>query len=238
MSDATPSNRKQQNRILSALPHDEYERMLPHLVHVEMTKGKVLFEPDEHISYVYFPYSGTVSISAVLQNGSEVEVGVVGREGMVGLPRLLGTDTAPLKALVQLEGDGVKMKAEAFNAETVRCGELYQLLLRYTQAFFVSAAMTAACNRLHKIDERLARWMLTCEDRAQSNELRMTQEFLAIMLGTRRAGVTEAAGRLQAEGLIEYKRGVIHIINRRGLEKSSCECYDIVRKEFDRLLRG
>jgi len=236
MSQAPDSNNKLHNLILSALPQNEYERVQPHLIDVELVKGEIVYEPESHIPFVIFPYTGSISIVAVMADGSQVEVGITGREGMVGLPLVLGTDRAPLRAMVQIPGAGVQMKSEAFKEETSRCGEMYRLLLRYSQAFFVNAAMAAACNRLHKIDARLARWLLTAEDRAQTADLKLTHEFLSIMLGTRRAGVTEAVGRMQSDGLIENSRGQIRILDQRGLEAASCECYGVVRNEFSRLL--
>jgi len=224
------------NRILSALPADEYERISPRLKNVALPLGEVLYRPDEPIPYVYFPLSGTISITAVMRDGSEVEVGMVGREGMLGLPLVLGTDTAPLKALVQVPDGALRLRADIFGQELERGGGLRRLLLRYAQAFFVQTAVTAACNRLHPLDGRLAKWLLTTRDRAQSEVLPLTQEFLSIMLGVRRAGVSEACGALEGAGVIEHSRGRIRITDSRGLEAASCECYGVVRREYDRLL--
>jgi CRP-like cAMP-binding protein len=236
MNTAPHSNHKFRNRILSALPQGEYERVQPNLLHVELPKGEVVYEPNSHIPFVYFPDSGSVSIVAEMEDGSQVEVGIAGREGMVGLPILLGADSSPFKAFVQIPGAGMRIKSEAFKDEVNRCGEMNRLLLCYAHAFFVNTAMAAVCNRLHRIDARLARWLLTAEDRAQTQSLELTHEFLSIMLGSRRAGVTEAVGRMQAEGLIESRRGLIRILDQDGLEAVSCECYRVVRSEFDRLL--
>ncbi|HEV2763611.1 MAG TPA: Crp/Fnr family transcriptional regulator [Pyrinomonadaceae bacterium] len=230
------STHPQTNRILSALPKDEYERLAPHLEYVEHPLGKVLYEPGEPIHHAHFPYRGTISVTLPTENGSEAEVGVIGREGMFGLPVVLGTDSAPLRAMVQVPGGGVRLRADLLKAELSRGGQLNGLLLRYAQAFFVQTAVTAACNRLHDLQERLAKWLLTTRDRAQSDKLQLTHEFLSVMLGVRRAGVTVAAGQLQSEGLIEYTRGAVKVADARGLEGASCECYQVVRREYDRLL--
>ncbi|PYS78884.1 MAG: Crp/Fnr family transcriptional regulator [Acidobacteria bacterium] len=224
------------NRILSGLPRDEYERISPRFENISLPLGQVLYQPEERIAYVYFPLLGTISITAVMEDGSEVEVGVIGREGMLGLPLVLGTDSAPLKAVVQVPGSAMRLRAGAFGEELKRCETLGRLLLGYAQAFFVQTAITAGCNRLHPLDGRLARWLLTTRDRAQSDTLPLTQEFLGVMLGVRRAGVTEACGALSAGGLIEHTRGRIRIADPQGLERASCECYAVVRKEYDRLL--
>ena len=230
------TTRPHTNRILSALPVDEYERISPRLEYTPLTLGKILYRPGEPIAHVYFPLRGTVSITAVMEDGREVEVGIVGREGMLGLPLVLGTDTAPLKAAVQVPDGAMRLRAGAFGEELERGKGLRRLLLRYAQAFFIQTAITAACNRLHPLDGRLARWLLMTKDRAQSSTLPLTQEFLSIMLGVRRAGVTEACGALAGAGLIENKRGRIRIADPQGLERASCECYGVVRREYNRLL--
>ena len=236
MNDASGSTVPQTNRILSALPQDEYERIVRHLEYVELPLGETLYEPGDAISYVHFPFRGTVSLTMPMQDGSEAEIGLVGREGMFGMPVVLGTDSAPLRAMVQIPGGGVRLKAELLREELGRGGRLNAVLLRYAQAFFVQTAVTAACNRLHPLEGRLARWLLTTRDRACSNKLQLTHEFLSMMLGVRRAGVTVAAGLLQTEGLIEYTRGVVRISDPAGLEGASCECYRVVRGEYDHLL--
>jgi CRP-like cAMP-binding protein len=230
------NNNTSTNRTLSALPEEEYTRLRRHLSPVEFRRGDVLYEPNEPIHHVFFPHRATISMVAVMRDGSEVEVGVCGGEGMVGLPLVLGTDIAPFRALVQIPGVGVMMRGVAFLEELPHCPELRRRLLRYTQAFYTLAAQTAACNRLHPLDGRLARWLLLCQDRTQSDHLPLTHEFMATMLGTRRAGVTEAALKLKDEGLIDYARGNVHILDREGLEQFTCECYAVVRREFDRLL--
>lgn len=236
MDTASDTARALSNRILSIIPSDEYARMFPQLEYVELQHGQVLHSAGEPITHVYFPYSGTISILAPMRDGSQVEIGIVGKEGMFGLPILLGTDTAPFRAVVQVVGGGMRMKASAFREEAGRCGGLRRLLLRYAQAFFVHTAQTAACNRIHTVETRLARWLLVTRDRAQSNSLKLTQEFLSIMLGIRRAGVSVALGELAKRGLIEQRRGEIMIVDSEGLERSACECYEVVRQEYERLV--
>lgn len=236
MSFNQQSTRSRSNRILSAAPREEYERLFPHLEHVELRRGDVLHEAGVRMSHVYFPYSGTISVVAQMEDGNQAEVGVVGREGMLGLPLLLGTDTAPLKAYTQVSGGAIRMTAETFVEEVGRRAGLYALLLRYTQAFFVQTAQTAACNRLHPMEERLAKWLLTTRDLAESDDLDLTHEFVAVMLGVRRAGVTEALGALRSEGLIDHSRGRIQLLDVEGLGRKSCECYTVVREEYERLV--
>ena len=226
------------NLILSALPEGEYGRLRSNLEQVGLRAGEVLYESDGRIEHVYFPDSGTISVLAVMRDGSEAEVGVVGREGMLGMPIFLGTDSAPFQAVVQVPGGGVRMRAAAFAAEVEARGALYRLLMRYAQAFFVQTAQNAGCNRLHPLAGRLARWLLMCQDRAQTDELPLTHEFLSAMLGVRRAGVTEAVNALQREGLLAGSRGRVIILDARGLGRVSCECYEVVGREFDRLLGG
>jgi CRP-like cAMP-binding protein len=224
------------NHILCSLPATQYQRLLPQLEPVELPLGKILYEPYEPIQHVYFPNEGVISVVSMLESGVSIEVGVVGSEGMLGIPVVLGTmDEANRRSLVQIAGRGLRMRAETLRQEFKRGGRLHDLLLRYTHAFITQISQTAACNRIHHIDERLARWLLACRDRVRSDRLNLTQEFIAEMLGTRRAGVTVAAGRLQEQGVISYSRGKILILNRRRLEDFSCECYRIVRREFDRL---
>ena len=226
------------NQILNQLPPEEYERLSPHLEPVTLSRGDVLHYPQDPVSHVYFPNSGTVSVMATFADGGGVEVGLVGNEGVFGINVVLGSVTTPHEAMVQLPGDGVRASSDALRREFKQGGQLQDLLLRYTQAFIVQIAQTAACNKVHPLDGRLSRWLLMTCDRATGNELELTHEFIAFMLGTRRAGVTEAAGRLQDTGLIRYRRGHVTILDRRGLEAASCECYPVVKKEFDRLLDG
>jgi CRP-like cAMP-binding protein len=224
------------NRILTALPAGEYERLLPHLEEVRMNSGDTISRPGEEIKHVYFPKRGIISICAMMEDGTQVEVGVIGNEGMFGLPILFKTSTVPLQAMVQIPDGAVRMSAEAFIREVEQCEHLRNLLLHYAQAFFMQTAQTAACNRLHPMDGRLARWLLMCQDRTRSDVLQLTHEFIAIMLGVRRAGVSTAAAKLRDDKVIDYQRGFIRILDRKGLEAISCECYGVVRKEFDRLL--
>lgn len=224
------------NQILNALTRAEYEHLIPYLEPVKLSLGDVLCHPDEPINHVYFPNRGTVSIVAVFEDGGTVEVGMVGNEGMFGIGVFLGGVTAPFDAIVQLPGDGFRMRADVIDREFKGGGHLHDLLLCYTQAFIIQVAQTAACNRAHPIRGRMARWLLMCQDRAHSKELKLTHEFIATMLGTRRAGVTTTAGQLQDEGVIVYRRGHVTVTDREGLEAISCECYRIVKKEFDRLL--
>jgi CRP-like cAMP-binding protein len=226
------------NRILAQLPPEEYERLSPHLEPVTLALGEVIHYPQEPVTHVYFPNRGTVSVIATFEDGGGVEVGVVGNEGMFGLNVVLGSLTTPHEALIQMAGDGFRTPASTIREEFKKGGQLHDLILRYTQAFVIQIAQTAACNRSHPLGGRLARWLLMSHDRAMKDELLLTHEFIAIMLGTRRAGISEAAGKLQGDGLITYKRGHIRIVDREGLESSTCECYQIVKTEFERLLSG
>lgn len=224
------------NRILNALTRAEYDRLTPHLEPVKMSAGEVLCRPEQPITHVYFPDRGTVSLVSTFEDGGSVEVGMVGNEGMFGVCVFLGTVSTPLLAQVQMAGEGLRMRADVLKEEFDKGGQLQDLLLRYTQAFITQIAQTAACNRAHPVDGRLAKWLLMCADRSHSKDLGLTHEFIATMLGTRRAGVTEAAGTLHRAGLISNTRGHITILDREGLETKSCECYPIVKKEFDRLV--
>ena len=203
-----------------------------------MKAGEVLYDPEEPVTHVYFPNEGTVSVVSVFEDGAGVEVSMVGNEGMFGINVVLGSISAPLKAVVQLEGSALRMRADVLRREFDACGQLHDVLLRYTQAFVIQIAQNAACNSAHPLEGRLAKWLLTCQDRAHSTELGLTHEFISEMMGVRRAGVTEAAGRLQDSGIIRYRRGRIHILDRRGLEDVACVCHAIVKKEFDHLLSG
>lgn len=224
------------NRILKALTPEEYERLSVELEHVSLMAGEVLYQPEEPVTHVYFPNHGTVSLVSTFEDGVSVEVGMVGNEGMFGVSAFLGSLSTPLEAQVQLRGDGFRMRSDVLKREFNKCEHLQDLLLRYTQAFITQIALTAACNRAHQIEGRLSKWLLMCEDRANSKELELTHEFIAMMLGARRAGVTEAAGGLKGKGLIDYHRGHLNIINRKGLESVACECYPLMKKEFARLI--
>ena len=226
------------NRILNALSSAEFERLDSSLEPVELRAGDVLCHPDEPITHVYFPNRGTVSVVSVFADGGSVEVGMVGNEGMFGVCVFLGSISTPLMAQVQLPGEGLRMPSTVLKEEFRQCGLLQDLLLRYTQAFITQVAQTAACNRAHPIDGRVAKWLLMCQDRAHASDLALTHEFIAQMLGIRRAGVTEAANQLKEAGLISYQRGHIRILDRAGLEAYSCECYPLVKQEYARLLGG
>lgn len=224
-----------ENQILAALPTEEYERLSPHLKTFPLSHGQVLYEADERIDYVYFPITAMISLVSELSDGTCVEVGVTGYEGMAGLPLVLGVDRSPHECMAQLPGDAIQVKAEVIKSEFKRGGALHDLLLRYAQSLWMMTSQVATCNRVHTVGERLARWLLMSYDRCISDDLPLTQEFIAMMLGTRRAGVTEAAVILQAEGLIKYKRGHITILDRAGLKEFCCECYGIIKAEFDLL---
>lgn len=225
-----------QNKILAALPDNEYARLLPHLELVSLPLGQILHKSEDRIKYVYFPNSGVVSFVAHMREGASIEVGLVGNEGMAGIPILFGDDVSQNEAIVQIADGAMRMKASVLTEELKRDGELEPLLMRYALALMKQVAQTAACNRNHHIAQRLARWLLTCHDRVNGDELKLTQEFIAEMLGTRRSGVSEAAVILQEAGLIRYSRGNIMILDREGLEKSSCECYATVKRTSERLL--
>jgi len=224
------------NRLLAALPDAEWERVLPHLEKVEMPLGKVLYESGDRLAHVYFPTTSIVSLLYVMENGSSAEIAVVGNEGIVGISLFMGGNSTPSRAVVQSAGRGFRLKANLLMEEFDRAGPVLHLLLRYTQALITQMAQTAVCNRHHSLDQQLCRWLLLSLDRLQSNELAMTQELIANMLGVRREGVTEAAGHLHHAGLIDYQRGHITVLDRAGLEKRTCECYAVVKKEYDRLL--
>ncbi len=233
MSQETPP--KNTNKILAALPAKEYERLLSQMEQVSLPLGEVLYETGDNIRDVYFPNLGVVSLVTHMEKGASVEVGMIGREGLVGISVVLGDGIAPNQAIMQIAGGAMRLSANALEKELSQGGQLQPLLLRYIQTLLMQVSQTAACNRTHHVGERLARWLLTCQDRVESNELRLTQEFIAEMLGTRRSGVSEAAMLLQAAGLIRYARGHITILDRERLEEYACECYEVVKKEFDRL---
>jgi CRP-like cAMP-binding protein len=225
-----------ENRILEILSDGEREGLFPFLEQVSLQAGDVLFQPGDRIRQIHFPINSLVSMLAMMEDGTTVEAGVVGNEGVIGIAAILGAETSTNQALVQVAGEALRIPVEAFMAEFNRGGQLQSLVLRHTHTLFTLVSQTAACNRLHTVEERLARWLLTTRDRVQSDEFLLTQEFIARMLGTRRSGVTVAAGILQNAGLISYKRGRINILNGEKLEAASCECYRIVKQEYDRYL--
>lgn len=225
-----------QNRILAALPTQEYQRLLKQLTPVSLPIGDILYKTDERITEVYFVNTGVVSLVANMKDGGSVEVGLVGNDGMVGLSVVLGDDVSPNQAIVQIADGAMRLSVSALRKELKGGGALLGLLLRSTLAMLKQVSQTAACNGTHVVAERLARWLLMCHDRVTGNEINLTQEFISQMLGIRRSGVSEAAIGLQSRELISYSRGVIRIIDRRGLEELACECYGIVRAESERLL--
>jgi CRP-like cAMP-binding protein len=227
-----------QNRILAALPGAERERLLPLLERAQMPLGKVLYESGSRLDHVYFPATAIVSLLYVMADGASAEIAVVGNDGMVGVALFMGGETTPSRAVVQSAGVAYRLAGKALKEEFRRGGTMQHLLLRYTQALLTQMAQTAVCNRHHSVDQQLCRWLLLSLDRLASNELRMTQELISNMLGVRREGVTEAAGKLQAAGIIRYSRGHIVVLDRPALEAQSCECYAVVRQECDRLMPG
>ncbi|MDY6781598.1 MAG: Crp/Fnr family transcriptional regulator [Cyanobacteriota bacterium] len=224
------------NKLLAALPEAEYQRLVPHLEQVDLLCEQVLYEPDEPIEVVYFPTQGMVSLVSILEEGATSEIGVVGREGIVGFPAFLGGNFTTSYAIVQLSGSAVMLDADILKREFERGEWLHRLLLLYTQALLAQVSQTAACNSQHGVEQRLARWLLSASDCVEQDELEMTQEFLGNMLGIRRSSVTVAAGLLQKMGAIQYRRGKINIVDRAALEAKSCECYLLVKNEYFRLL--
>jgi len=224
------------NRLLAALPPEEYQRLSGSLERVQMLLGQAVYESGGAQGYVYFPTTSIVSLLYVLKDGATAEIAVAGNEGLVGIALFMGGETTPSRAVVQSAGEGWRLRAALLKKQFERGGALQQLLLRYTQALITQMAQTAVCNRHHSVDRQLCRWLLLSLDRLPGNRLVMTQELIANMLGVRREGVTEAAGKLQAQGLIEYSRGRITVLDRKRLELRVCECYAVVKKEYDRLL--
>ncbi|MCC8403363.1 Crp/Fnr family transcriptional regulator [Paraburkholderia sp. MMS20-SJTN17] len=224
------------NHLLSVLPDIEWTRLSPHLVLVDMPLGHVVYESGDRLDHVYFPTTSIVSLLYVMEDGSSAEIAIVGNEGIIGIALFMGGETMPNRAIVQSAGEAYRLDARILKEEFHRAGPVQRLLLRYTQALITQMAQTAVCNRHHSIDQQLCRWLLLSIDRLPSNELKMTQELIANMLGVRRSGVTEAALKLQDAGLIRYSHGHIEVLDRPGLEKRVCECYNVVRREFDRLL--
>jgi len=225
-----------QNYLLAALSAQTFSRLEPHLERVSLPLGKSLYESGDTLRHVYFPADAIVSLLYVMENGASAEISVVGNEGLVGIAVFMGGESTPSRAIVQSAGHGYRLPGEQLKEEFNRHGELMMLLLRYTQALITQMAQTAVCNRHHAIDQQLCRWLLLSLDRLPGDQLRMTQELIANMLGVRREGVTDAAGKLQRLGVIEYNRGHIRVLDRARLEQLSCECYAVVKKETDRLL--
>jgi CRP-like cAMP-binding protein len=224
------------NRLLSVLPETEFERWRPQLELVAMPLGKALYESGGKLSHVYFPTTAIVSLLYVMEDGASAEIAVVGKEGVVGVSLFMGGESTTSRAVVQSAGHGFRLRSTLMMQEFNRAGPVMHLLLRYTQALITQMAQTAVCNRHHSLDQQLCRWLLLSLDRLDSNDLVMTQELIANMIGVRREGVTEAAGNLQRDGLIRYRRGHISVLDRVALERRTCECYEVVRKEYQRLL--
>ena len=225
-----------QNHLLAALPTAEFEPLLPHLELVPLLLGQMLYEPDMQLQHAYFPTTSIVSLHYVMESGASAETAGVGNEGMVGISLFMGGDTTPSSAVVQTAGHAYRLERRRLKQAFDDAGLFQKVLLRYTQALMTQMAQTAVCNRHHSLEQQLCRWLLLTVDRLSGDELIMTQELVASMLGVRREGITEAAGNLQRAGLISYRRGHIAVLDRKGLEKNSCECYAVVKKEIDRLL--
>jgi CRP-like cAMP-binding protein len=236
MSDLLKPGAQFENRLLAALPPDEFERLLPTFQEVSFSLGQVVYEFGGHLDYVFFPTTAIVSLLYTMENGASAEMGLTGNDGVVGIALFMGGGTMPNRAVVQSAGRALRMKAKVLQDEFARGGQFQQLLLRYTQALITQISQTAVCNRLHSVEQQLCRWLLLSHDRVKADELIMTQELIADMLGVRREGVTVAAGRLQDDGAISYVRGHITILDRQKLEATVCECYQVVKNEFDRLL--
>ncbi|MBD2629426.1 Crp/Fnr family transcriptional regulator [Trichormus variabilis] len=224
------------NKLLTALPKSDFEHLAPHLELVSLTSGQSIYEAEEPIKYIYFPETAIISLLCIMNNGSSVEVGLVSNEGMVGIPVILGDNITTLNAIVQVPGNALRIDADTVKTEFDRGEAIQDLLLCYVKTIYLEVSQCAACNRLHTLEERLSRWLLTVADRLHSDEFPLTQEFISHMLGVRRSGVTVAASTLSKSGMINYHRGNIKILNREALEASSCECYQVIRNEYARLL--
>jgi len=224
------------NHLLAEVKADELARLLPNLELLSLPLGKVIYESGEKMDYVYFPTTAIISLLYIMENGASAEIGVVGKDGMVGIAIFMGGDTTPNRAVVQSAGKTLKMKASLMKEEFTRGGRFHNLCLRYTQALITQISQTAVCNRLHSVDQQLCRWLLLSHDRLPSDRLIMTQDLISNMLGVRREGITHAAKRLQSAGYISYVRGDMTILDRKGLESDACECYQVVKTEYDRLL--
>jgi CRP-like cAMP-binding protein len=236
MSAAATEEEAPSNHLLAGVTPEERERLLPNLQEVSLPLGKVLYESGEKLDYIYFPTTAIISLLYIMENGATAEIGVVGNDGLIGIAIFMGGDTTPNRAVVQSAGRSFKMKAKVMKGEFTRGGRFHNLCLRYTQALITQISQTAVCNRLHSVDQQLCRWLLLSHDRLPSDRLIMTQDLIANMLGVRREGITHAAKRLQNAGYISYVRGDMTILDRQGLEGQVCECYQVVRAEYSRLL--
>ncbi|CAN5308226.1 Crp/Fnr family transcriptional regulator [soil metagenome] len=224
------------NRLLGKLPDEDYRRLLPSLEFVNLSLGEILYDSGDEIAYIYFPTTSIVSLLYTMESGSTAEMGMVGRCGVVGVSVFLGGKTTPNQAVVQIAGGAFRIKSKIIKDEFERGGSLNRILLCYTQSLLTQISQVAVCNRLHSFEQRLCRWLLFSHDCIQADEIILTQEIISHLLGVRREGVTVAAGRLQDAGLINYSRGHIHVLDRQGLEKNTCECYEVVKDEYERLL--
>jgi CRP-like cAMP-binding protein len=233
---SAPGSPQSSNHLLAGIDAAEFESLRPHLTPVELHSKAVVWEANRPIEAVYFPHNAVVSLVAMVEGDTAVEVGTVGCEGMVGLPVLFGSESSVSRAIVQIAGHADRMDAAVLTREAMRHASLRRILYLYAQGFVTQISQSTACNRLHSAEQRLARWLLICRDRTGTNELAVTHETMALMLGVRRATVTETAGLLQRRGMIRYRRGLVSVLDRAGLEATACECYEIVRNEFDRLL--
>lgn len=233
---AMPRTAPKQNRLLASLPEDDFRELEAHLQFVQFPLGASLYESGDSLAHVYFPTRGIISLLYVTENGDSAELAVIGREGMVGVSLFMGGETTPNRAVVQAACDAYRLPAKDLKAKFAEGGAFQLLMLKFTQALITQVSQTAVCNLHHTIEQQLCRWLLLSLDRLPENEIQMTQELIANMLGVRRQGVTEAAGKLEKRGIIKYARGLITVIDRRALEARCCECYEVVRKETDRLL--
>ena len=225
-----------ENHLLAALPADDYDRIAPHLEFISLSLGQVLYESGDRMTHLFFPTTAIISLLYIMQNGNTAEIGIAGNNGLVGVALFMGGDTTSNRAVVQSAGRAVRMRPDALRTEFKRGGVFQDLLLRYTQALMTQISQTAVCNRLHSVEQQLCRWLLINHDQLPADKLVMTHDLVANMLGVRREGVTIAAGHLQDRGYIQYSRGTVNIIDRKGLERACCECYQVVSDEYDRLL--
>ena len=226
----------QMNHLLAALPDSEFARLKPDLEPVSLSLGKVIYESGEQLEYIYFPTTAIISLLYIMENGSTAEIGMAGNDGLVGMALFMGGSTTPNRAVVQSAGNAFRLKSKVLRSEFQLSGEFQNILLRYTQYLMTQISQTAVCNRLHSVEQQLCRWLLINHDLVQTNKLIMTHDLIANMLGVRREGVSIAAGNLQRKELIKYVRGTITILDRQGLESTTCECYKVVKEEYDRLL--
>ncbi len=236
MPAAIHTDSAQMNHLLAALPADEFDRLKPDLTAVSLTLGEVIYESGELLEYIYFPTTAIISLLYIMENGSTAEIGMSGNDGLVGIALYMGGSTTPSRAVVQSAGNAFRLRSKALKFEFGLNGVFQNILLRYTQALMTQISQTAVCNRLHSVEQQLCRWLLINHDLLQTNKLIMTHDLIANMLGVRREGVSIAAGNLQKKGLIKYVRGTITMLNREGLETAACECYQVVKDEYDRLL--